>query len=154
MARPATKEQIAKRRDEVAQLYFMSNATQTEIAQQLGWHENIIWNDIKWLRSQNVVYAKEKGNDVLMQIIERKLSLIRKANKRMIEAKGNPKEQRAESAHIKELDEELIQDLMYAGVIAKPTDRIVSANVNATLTAADIQKKVIEVLNGQTEEEK
>lgn len=144
------KEARAKRREQVRQLYFNGNMSLEEISKELNWPTTTIWDDVNFLRKNNVVQAREKLPDILSGIVERKLSLIRNAqnNFTLARKQSDQKMMLAWSNEIREIDKDLQEDLIKAGILAKPTEHTVTAQVDVGALTYKSFKSVKEELDG------
>lgn len=123
------REIILNRQDQVANLHYVEHKTIHEIARELGWNPDTIWNDIKTIRGR---YAEQIKNldakEVWGQIWE--------TRKRVLDGLWSDYESSIQSqgekgiyirsillGKINTITQENVNDLQKLGFIAKPVER-------------------------------
>lgn len=130
-----------ERRTKVAQLYFLHNRTQKEIAQALDWSEETIWHDIDFLKKDWESKTKEEA---LAKLIKRNEYLVQITAEEMTKA-STKTEKRAWLRELRESNKELQDTLMRVGIIREAPKQVENRNINIDINPEQYIRSVLTV---------
>lgn len=115
-----------ERRRQVANLYYLHNQKIPDIARTLDWDYDVIWADVKALKSEWDSNSKE---DALNKAVNRYDRLIQEAAKQL-ELEKIPREKRAWMKELRETQKDYTDTLLRTGIIKEAPKETIQKTVD------------------------